>query len=79
VKVLLENIGAGDGLALDAKKNLYISDFLGRILKLDPQGKVSVFAQNLVSPADITVDTRRGLLVVPEFYAHRLTLIPLGQ
>lgn len=79
VKLLLENIGAGDGLALDAQKNLYISDFLGRILKLDPQGNVSVFAQNLVSPADITVDTRRRLLVVPEFYAHRLTLIPLGQ
>ncbi len=79
VKIVLENIGAGDGLALDAQKNLYISDFLGRILKLDPQEKVSVFAQNLVSPADLTVDARRGLLVVPEFYAHRITLIPLGR
>ncbi len=77
VKVLLESVGAGDGLALDAQRNLYVSDFLGRILKLDPQGNVSVFAQNLISPADITVDLKRSLLVVPEFYAHRITLIPL--
>lgn len=77
VKVLLENIGAGDGLAWDSEKNLYISDFLGRVLKLDPQGNVSVFAQNLISPADITVDLQRSLVVVPESYAHRITLIPL--
>lgn len=77
VKVLLENVGAGDGLAFDSQKDLYISDFLGRVLKLDPQGTVSVFAQNLLSPADLTVDIKRGLLVVPEFYAHRVTLLPL--
>lgn len=77
VKILLENIGAGDGLAWDGEKNLYISDFFGRVLKLDPQGNVSVFAQNLISPADITVDLQRNLLVVPEFDAHRITLIPL--
>jgi DNA-binding beta-propeller fold protein YncE len=77
VKVLLESVGAGDGLAFDGEKNLYISDFLGRVLKLDLQGNVSVFAQNLISPADITIDLKRSLLVVPEFYAHRITLIPL--
>jgi streptogramin lyase len=79
VTVLVENVGAGDGLAFDSEKNLYISDFFGRVLKRDPQGTISIFAQGLVSPADITIDIARNLLVVPEFDANRLTLIPLGQ
>ncbi|MBI1742265.1 NHL repeat-containing protein [Candidatus Acetothermia bacterium] len=78
--VILPNVGAGDGIAFDSQKNIYVSDFLGgRVLKRDTKGEISIFASGFTSPADITIDTARGLLVVPEFDANRVTLVPLAK
>jgi sugar lactone lactonase YvrE len=78
-EVIGEGFGGGDGLAFDAAGNLYISDYTGgRIFKRGPDGSVTLFAQGLKAPADLTVDLTRKLLLIPEFEADRLRLLPLG-
>lgn len=78
-EVVGEGFGGGDGLAFDAAGNLYISDYKGgRIFRRSPDGSATVFAQELKAPADIAVDLDRKMLLIPEFEADRLKLIPLG-
>lgn len=79
-EVIAEGFGGGDGLAFDAAGRLYISDYKGgRIFKRSPDGSSEVIAEGLEGPADIAVDLERSLLLVPEFNADRLRLIPLGE
>ncbi len=79
-EVIGEGFGGGDGLAFDGAGNLYISDYRGgKIFKLPPDGASTTFAQGLKAPADIAVDPGRNLLLVPEFEADRLRLLPLSQ
>lgn len=79
-EVIADNLGGGDGLAFDSSANLYISDYKGgRILKRAPDGQTTIIAQGLEGPADLAVDPGRRLLLVPEFNANRLRLIPLGE
>jgi hypothetical protein len=40
-------------------------------------GKVSVMAQNIPSPADIAIDTKRKHLLIPVFNENRLVFLPL--
>ncbi|MFQ6117281.1 MAG: NHL repeat-containing protein [Candidatus Bipolaricaulia bacterium] len=75
-EVIGENFGGGDGLAFDREGNLYISDYKGgKIFKRAPNGSIEVIAQGLKAPADISIDVKRNLLLVPEFNGNRLRLI----
>jgi len=77
-EVIGEGFGGGDGLALDPQGNVYISDYRnGKVFRRRPQGEVELVARGLESPADISLDLERGLLLVPEFTGNRLRLIPI--
>jgi putative heme-binding domain-containing protein len=67
-----------DGADFDADGNLYFSAYReGRVYRADPDGKVSVLREGLVTPADINIDRARRLLLVPCFEADTVRAIPL--
>lgn len=54
-----------DGAAYDGKGNLYFSDYTGgTVYRLSANGKVTVIAEHIASPADISV-TPELLLLIP--------------
>ncbi len=67
-----------DGADFDAEGNLYFSAYgEGKIYRAGNDGKVSVFREGLVTPADINVDRTKRLLLVPSFDANSVRAIPL--
>lgn len=55
-----------DGVVFDAAGSLYVSSFTGgTIFKITPDGKVATFMEKLETPADIGIDVKKGLLLVP--------------
>lgn len=81
----LENargLGSPDGIDADGSNSFYISDNLGGDLFLVPRspgGKPLKVTEGLQSPADLIVDHRRGVLVVPENSGNRLSLYRLDH
>lgn len=83
----IEQLDAGgpfrnlDGIDYDKAGNIYFSDFsAGVVYKLEPrgtQGKAVPIAEKLKSPADISVDREKAILLIPEFTGHRVKSIPL--
>ena len=69
-----------DGADFDADGNLYFSAYgEGKVYRADGAGKVSVFREGLVTPADINIDRRKGLLLIPCFDADSVRAVPLGK
>ena len=62
-----------DGIAFDQEGNLYVSTFTGgKIYKISRQGKVTEFVTDIVTPADISLDTINRLILVPSFSGNRV-------
>ncbi|MBI3813310.1 MAG: SMP-30/gluconolactonase/LRE family protein [Nitrospinae bacterium] len=57
-----------DGIDFDNKGNMYVSSFTGgKIYKITPDLKVEVFLKGLTTPADINIDRKKNLLLIPSF------------
>jgi hypothetical protein len=70
-------LGSPDGLDAAGSAALYVSDNVGGDLYLVPRdgrGKRVTLASGLKAPADLVVDRKRGLLIVPENAGNRLTV-----
>lgn len=67
-----------DGIDYDSKGNIYFSDFTaGVVYKLKQGGKAVPIAQGLKSPADISVDRKKDILLIPEFSSDRVKSLPI--
>ena len=74
---LARGLGAPDGIAAAGGEALYVSDNVGGDLFLVRRDKPSTpkkLVSGLESPADLVIDHRRGLLIVPENSGNRLTI-----
>jgi sugar lactone lactonase YvrE len=60
-----------DGLDFDQAGNLYVASFTGGTLyRISPDLKVSVIKTGLTTPADVNMDRKNNLLLVPSFNGH---------
>ena len=67
-----------DGLAYDSRGFLYYSDWDGgRIFRVDKQNNSTVIDSGFTSPADITIDQEKDLLLIPEFNANDVKEVSL--
>lgn len=79
---IARGLGSPDGIDAAGRNAFYISDNVGGDLLLVPRrpgGKPITLAGGLKSPADLIVDHRRGMLVVPENSGNRLSLYRLDH
>lgn len=70
IKILVEDrrFKNLDGIDFDNKGNMYVSSFTGgEIYKITPDLKVDVFLKGLTSPADINIDRKKNILLIPSF------------
>ena len=59
-----------DGIDFDRFGSMYVSDFTaGKIWRIRPDLKKEVIAEFLISPAGLTVDRQKHLILVPYLYA----------
>lgn len=60
-----------DGVDFDTWGNMYVSDFTaGKIWRMRPDHHFNVIAEYLPSPADISVDRAKNLILVPYHYGN---------
>ena len=73
--------GGGDGLALDRKRQLYVSDWKnGHVWRLSLRDRRPVpvkYEQTFEAAADLTLDPSQRFLVVPDMKAGTLTWLPV--
>lgn len=69
-----------DGVDFDTAGNLYFSSFTeGKVYKMAQDGQVNVFRDNLRTPADINIDPKKNLLLIPSFEGNSVKTIPLNK
>jgi gluconolactonase len=76
-KELAKGLGSPDGIDAAGQDGFYVSDNVGGTLFLVPRSgraKPVAIATGLKAPADLVIDRKRGLLVVPENDANRLSV-----
>jgi hypothetical protein len=74
---LARGLGAPDGIDIAGGGAFYVSDNVGGDLFLVQRAgdaKPAKVASGLKAPADLVMDHRRGLLVIPENDANRLSV-----
>ena len=74
-KELAKGLGSPDGIDAAGGDSFYVSDNVGGTLYLVPRSgktKPAKIAAGLKAPADLVIDRKRGLLVVPENDNNRL-------
>jgi hypothetical protein len=78
---LARDLGAPDGIDSAGGGMLYVSDNVGGdlfVVQRAGNAKPAKLASGLKAPADLVVDRKRGLLVVPENEANRLSVYRLA-
>jgi hypothetical protein len=78
---LARGLGAPDGIAAAGDGAFYVSDNVGGDLFLVQRtgsSRPAKIASGLKAPADLVADHRRGLLVIPENDANRLSVYQLA-
>ncbi len=69
-----------DGLDYDSVGNLYISSFTGgTIYKISPNLKAETVKSGLTTPADINIDRKGNMILVPSFNGNSAMTIPIGK
>ena len=69
-----------DGIDFDTAGNLYVSSFqLGEIYRITPDKRVTTIKKGLNSPADISIDHKKGLLLIPDMGANAIETIDLKK
>ena len=79
---IAQGLGSPDGIDAAGKDAFYVSDNVGGDLFWVPRragGKPVKLASALKSPADLVVDHRRGVLVVPENSGDRVSVYRVGR
>jgi len=72
--------GSLDGLQRLANGDFLVSSWEGKAVYRGPaSGPFTTIAENAVSPADIGVDTKRNLLLIPEFQESKVLIRPLTE
>jgi len=67
-----------DGFDYDAAGNLYLSSFTGgKIFRILPDKTMSTIQSGLTTPADVHIDPKRNLLLIPSFTGHRVFTLPI--
>lgn len=75
---LANGFGGGDGIVKQANGNIYVSDWKnGKVFRVDPQHKVSLFKEGYQSAADIALTQDDHHLLVPDMKAGKLEIIDL--
>ena len=81
-KDLSRGLGSPDGIERGGADSFYISDNVGgdlwQMSRSGKKGPVKL-ASGLKAPADLVVDRKRGVLVVPENDANRLSVYTIGR
>jgi sugar lactone lactonase YvrE len=78
---LAKGLGAPDGIDAAPGGGFYISDNIGGdlfLVRREPGAKPIKIASGLEAPADLVVDQKRGLLLVPENSGNRLAVYRVG-
>ena len=81
IKTLIEDAAWKDldGLDYDHNGNFYISSFTGGIIyKISKDMKIKVIKDGLTTPADINIDRKTGMILVPFFNGHAATTIKIS-
>lgn len=66
-----------DGAAYDAEGNLYVSSFsMGEIYKISPEYIIEVIATKIITPADISYDSKLKHVLVASFFGNYVISIP---
>lgn len=61
-----------DGVVYDGEGNLYVSSYTGgKVFKIAPDGKATTILEGQTTPADIGIDLKKGLLLVPAMKANK--------
>jgi hypothetical protein len=59
------------GVDFDQYGSMYISDLTGgKVWRIRPDSKMEVIAEFLISPASLSIDRKKHLILVPYVYAH---------
>jgi sugar lactone lactonase YvrE len=63
--VFVKDIQQPEGLALDSKNNLYVASnaFKGSVYHVDPSGKKTLLASNLIQPDGLVLDPKGNLYI----------------
>ena len=78
-KYLDLKIGQNDGIDYDNNGNLYFSSWEGQaVYRIDKNKNMDVFASELLSPADISIDIKNNRLLVPHFQKNSINIIQLN-
>ncbi|MBI3793212.1 MAG: hypothetical protein HY280_00600 [Nitrospinae bacterium] len=65
------------GVDFDAEDNVYVSSFnRGIIFKVDKNLRTTIMVRGLVSPANITLDKKKQLILVPLYLKSRAMTVP---
>lgn len=68
-----------DGIDFDNKGNMFVSSFTGgEIYRITPDLKVDVFLKGLTTPADINIDRKKNLLLIPSFEGNSAKSIEIN-
>jgi sugar lactone lactonase YvrE len=80
-KDLASGLGSPDGIDAADQQSFYVSDNVGGDLWQVPRagGRPIKLTSGLKAPADLIVDRRRGLLIVPENDGNRLSLYQIPK
>ncbi len=69
-----------DGLAIDAAGNTYISDYMkATIMRIDPKGKVTDLAKDLIGVADFIYEPIAKRIIAPVMGKNKVVFIPLSK
>ncbi len=60
-----------DGVDFDVWGNMYVSDFTaGKVWRITPRERFDVIAEYLPTPADLSIDRKNHLILVPYLYGN---------
>ena len=68
-----------DGLAFDSRGNILFSSFLrGKVYRLKKYTMLEVLRENIITPANISVDKKNNLVLVPSLRGNLVFTFPLN-
>ena len=86
IKVLFANsffnarFGNLTGVDFDAFGNIYVSDFSqGKVLRIDPDFRIQTIAEFLTTPANVSIDRKNHLILVPYLSGNAAEMNGLGR
>ncbi|MBI4377488.1 MAG: SMP-30/gluconolactonase/LRE family protein [Nitrospinae bacterium] len=67
-----------DGVDFDNNGNIFVSSFTGgEVYRITPDLKLEVFLKGLTTPADINIDKKKGLLLIPSFEGNKAKTVSI--